>query len=88
MSKTSPALGKMVWPLTPLYISTGKLYYHLETFFSHYPIVITIPNIFRPDLINFEVLNPKYGSQNLTQAFTVAERELGIAPLLDPEGNF
>ncbi|XP_038646180.1 spectrin beta chain, non-erythrocytic 5 [Scyliorhinus canicula] len=39
----------------------------------------------RPDLINYEQLNPKPWIRNLTNAFDVAEEELGIPKLLDPE---
>ena len=41
----------------------------------------------RPDLINFEGLNPKTPTASLNNAFDVAEKELGIARLLDPEGT-
>lgn len=39
----------------------------------------------RPDLIDFSSLSQKNPAQNLKQAFDVAEKELGIARLLDPE---
>ena len=47
------------------------------------------PNLYlfcRPDLIDFSSLSQKNPAQNLKQAFDVAEKELGIARLLDPEG--
>ena len=39
----------------------------------------------RPDLIDFTKLDPHQHVNNLQNAFDVAERELGIAPLLDAE---
>lgn len=39
----------------------------------------------RPDLIDFEKLTPTKHIDNLNNAFDVAERQLGIAKLLDPE---
>lgn len=42
----------------------------------------------RPDLINFEKLKKSNAKHNLENAFTVADRQLGITQLLDPEGKF
>ncbi|KAG9481099.1 hypothetical protein GDO78_010379 [Eleutherodactylus coqui] len=39
----------------------------------------------RPDLINFEKLKKSNAKYNLENAFTVADRRLGITQLLDPE---
>ncbi|EGD82481.1 alpha-actinin 4 [Salpingoeca rosetta] len=39
----------------------------------------------RPDLINFDALDPKDPITNLNNAFDIAERELGITSLLDAE---
>lgn len=44
--------------------------------------------IFRPDLIDFEKLKHSNARHNLEHAFSVAERQLGITQLLDPEGEF
>lgn len=40
----------------------------------------------RPDLINFDKLNPEDHIKNLNNAFNVADDKLGIARLLDAEG--
>ena len=40
-----------------------------------------------PDLIDYDKIVPENHQKNLTQAFTIAEKELGIPNLLDPEGN-
>ncbi|EDV19636.1 uncharacterized protein TRIADDRAFT_33212, partial [Trichoplax adhaerens] len=40
---------------------------------------------FRPDLIDFRSLPPEKHLDNLENAFRVAEKDLGIHPLLDPE---
>jgi len=40
----------------------------------------------RPDLINYEALNPADHIGNLNNAFNVAEDKLGIIRLLDAEG--
>jgi len=40
----------------------------------------------RPDLINYDGLNPADHIGNLNNAFNVAEDKLGIARLLDAEG--
>ncbi|XP_018423798.1 PREDICTED: spectrin beta chain, erythrocytic-like [Nanorana parkeri] len=42
----------------------------------------------RPDLINFEKLKKSNAKYNLENAFTVADRQLGITQLLDPEDVF
>ncbi|XP_012865444.1 PREDICTED: spectrin beta chain, non-erythrocytic 5 [Dipodomys ordii] len=39
----------------------------------------------RPDLLDYSSLRPERALHNLASAFHVAERELGIAQLLDPE---
>ena len=39
----------------------------------------------RPDMVDFTSLDPQNHAVNLQNAFDVAERELGIAPLLDAE---
>ncbi|KAK2710872.1 hypothetical protein QYM36_012149, partial [Artemia franciscana] len=39
----------------------------------------------RPDLFDFSILNPRDSQRNLEYAFDVAQRELGIAKLLDAE---
>jgi spectrin beta len=39
----------------------------------------------RPDLFDFESLNPEYSSYNLNHAFEMAQRHLGISKLLDAE---
>jgi len=40
---------------------------------------------FRPDLINYDSLNPANNEENLRLAFSIADRELGIPALLDVE---
>lgn len=39
----------------------------------------------RPDLLDYRACRKKTSRENLDQAFTVAERDLGVARLLDPE---
>lgn len=41
----------------------------------------------RPELINFNLLNPTKHIDNLNNAFDVAHNELGIPRLLDAEGS-
>lgn len=41
----------------------------------------------RPDLIDYEKITKVDAEENLEQAFEVAETQLGITPLLDPEGR-
>lgn len=43
--------------------------------------------LFRPDLIDFENLKRSNAHYNLQNAFNVAEKELGLTKLLDPEGE-
>lgn len=38
-------------------------------------------------MIDYEKITKVDAEQNLEQAFDVAETQLGITPLLDPEGN-
>lgn len=40
-----------------------------------------------PNLVNMEELNHKQNRENLENVFNVAEKELGIPRLLDPEGE-
>jgi len=42
--------------------------------------------LYRPDLINYDELKATQPLANLNIAFDVAEKELGIARLLDAEG--
>lgn len=44
--------------------------------------------LFRPDLIDFENLKRSNAHYNLQNAFNVAEKELGLTKLLDPEGEW
>lgn len=41
----------------------------------------------RPELFEFKTLTKSNARHNLEHAFSVAERHLGITPLLDPEGE-
>ena len=41
----------------------------------------------RPDLLNFSKLHPQQHRSNLGTAFDIAEQKLGVAKILDPEGN-
>ena len=38
--------------------------------------------------MEFSKLQPMQHRSNLNLAFTIAEEQLGVAKLLDPEGNF
>ena len=49
--------------------------------------IITHILLCRPDLIKYEQLKSTQPITNLNNAFDVAERELGIARLLDAEGK-
>lgn len=40
----------------------------------------------RPDLVDMEVVRRRKNRENLEEAFSLAENELGIPRLLDPEG--
>lgn len=40
----------------------------------------------RPDLVDMEVVRRRSNRENLEEAFSIAENELGIPRLLDPEG--
>lgn len=42
----------------------------------------------RPDLVDMELVKKRGNRENLEDAFTLAENELGIPRLLDPEGAF
>lgn len=42
---------------------------------------------FRPDLVDYGNLQRSNPTHNLQQAFNVAERNLGVTKLLDPEGK-
>ena len=40
----------------------------------------------RPDLLNYDDFDPDKPMENLEKAFKVAEEELGIIRIVDPEG--
>ena len=42
----------------------------------------------RPDLINYDKLNPADHISNLNNAFNIADDKLGIRRLLDAEGTY
>lgn len=41
----------------------------------------------RPDLIEFDTLKRSNAHYNLQNAFNIAEKEMGLTKLLDPEGT-
>ncbi len=41
----------------------------------------------RPDLVDMDIVRKRSNRENLEEAFSVAENELGIPCLLDPEGT-
>ena len=43
---------------------------------------------FRPDLLNYDELQPENILHNNSLAFTIAEQELAIPSLLDPQVDF
>lgn len=47
----------------------------------------SIIHAIRPDLVDMEKVKGKSNRENLEEAFTLAEAELGIPRLLDPEGT-
>jgi len=42
----------------------------------------------RSDLVDLEQLKHKSNKERLEQAFSIADRELGIPKLIDPEGKW
>ena len=55
--------------------------------FRHFPTLMFSCFSFRPDLIDFTYVRNSKPHDRLEYAFTVAERDLGVHRLLDPEGN-
>lgn len=47
----------------------------------------SIIHAIRPDLVDMEKVRGRSNRENLEDAFTLAEAELGIPRLLDPEGT-
>lgn len=43
---------------------------------------------FRPDLVDYNTLKKSNPTHNLQNAFNVAEQQLGVTKLLDPEGEW
>lgn len=41
----------------------------------------------RPELVDMDIVRKRSNRENLEEAFSVAENELGIPRLLDPEGT-
>lgn len=56
----------------------------LACFSDPYFPVLTVH---RPSLIDMGLVYRQSNQENLEQAFSVAERELGVTRLLDPEGE-
>lgn len=48
----------------------------------------SVVHAIRPDLVDMEVVRRRSNRENLEDAFALAENELGIPRLLDPEGDF
>lgn len=46
----------------------------------------SVVHAIRPDLVDMEVVRRRSNRENLEEAFALAENELGIPRLLDPEG--
>jgi hypothetical protein len=46
----------------------------------------SVVHAIRPDLVDMEVVRRRSNKENLEEAFSLAENELGIPRLLDPEG--
>lgn len=46
----------------------------------------SVVHAIRPDLVDMEVVRRRSNRENLEEAFSLAENELGIPRLLDPEG--
>lgn len=46
----------------------------------------SVVHAIRPDLVDMEVVRRRCNRENLEEAFALAENELGIPRLLDPEG--
>lgn len=46
----------------------------------------SVVHAIRPDLVDMEVVRRRSNKENLEEAFALAENELGIPRLLDPEG--
>ena len=44
--------------------------------------------ILRPDLLNYDLCDPDTPLSNLEMAMSVAEKELGIVRIIDPEGGW
>lgn len=47
----------------------------------------SVVHAIRPDLVDMEVVRRRSNRENLEEAFSLAENELGIPRLLDPEGD-
>lgn len=63
-----------------------KSYFYDFIYYWQYQWLSLCP--FRPDLIDFENLKRSNAHYNLQNAFNVAEKELGLTKLLDPEGEW
>lgn len=46
----------------------------------------SVVHAIRPDLVDMDVVRRRSNRENLEEAFALAEKELGIPRLLDPEG--
>lgn len=69
-----------------LFISISKICFFVGSWRSGLGFNALI-HAHRPDLVDFNSLQPSRHIENLNNAFDVANTELGIPRLLDAEGN-
>lgn len=65
----------------------GCLFIHLPTGFGACLLPALSVPLPRPDLVDFSKLTKSNANYNLQRAFRTAEQHLGLARLLDPEGE-
>lgn len=93
MSPTLPQAGRTGWPSMPSSTGTGRCTAagtRVAVAPRDVPQVChhcLVPSVLRPELVDFQNLTKSNARHNLEHAFSVAERHLGITPLLDPEGE-
>lgn len=68
-----------VWVSTGINLRWGRSWFQSQSF---YIVILT----FRPDLIDYDALNPSEHIRNLNTAFDVADKRLGLRKILDAEG--
>lgn len=85
----SPALKcKRSWNPSAQCLSSSFGFFSFTVSFSSFALLRSPSFSLRPDLVEYNKLKRSNPTHNLQSAFNVAEQQLGVTKLLDPEGEW